>query len=68
MNTAKDPFYLYDLPLSLAWIRNIMPGNVCEKMICPLPNFNNTTGEVLQLINNLIPRRMIGVITYPCRN
>ena len=39
-------FYLHGLTLIPAWIRNHMPGILCEKIIHPFPNFNSCTVAV----------------------
>ena len=58
-------FCWYRLTFILAWVRNHMASNVWNEVTYPIPNFNDVTIEVWELISNCIPRFIMDGITYP---
>ena len=42
-----------------------MPNKVWDEVIYPFPNFNIGTAEDWKWDSNVIPRIIMGVITYP---
>ena len=60
---TQGPLLLTLIP---AWIGNHMPCKVWDQITYPFPNFNGSTVEVWEWINNFIPHIIIHVITYPC--
>ena len=56
------------ITLIAACISNHMPGEVCDEIIYPFPNFSWCTTEVWKLLSYFILQFTIDVITYSCRD
>ena len=56
------PFYRHVLTLIPAWISNHMHRKVWDEVSYPLPNFNNSTVEVMEWISNFIPYFIVNQI------
>ena len=67
INTRR-PFYVRGLTLILAWISNHMPNKSLDEITYPFPNFNDSTVEVWEWISDFIPRFIMAIIIYPCRD